>query len=342
MKTQIDLRSDTLTQPPDPMRDAIRDAVLGDDFYYEDPTVTAFESKAADMLGKEAALLVLSGTMGNLLCVMSQATAGTEAIVEWDAHMFRAEAGGISSIAGLVPRRLPGKMGVMDTDIVAREITRRTVLNGGTSLICVEQTHNGAGGTVIPLENLRAMRELASMHGIKIHIDGARVFNAAIALGVSVKEVVTDADSVTFCLSKGLCCPLGAVICGTKETIEVARHHRQTLGGGMRQAGIIAAAGIWALDHMVSRLGDDHICARRLAELAVHAGFEVNMQTVQSNMVRIDTSPLTGTEFRRSMNDQGVDVLVVGPNTVRCVTHWPLELKDIDYVGAAMAELRRL
>lgn len=341
MKFRVDLKSDTVTLPPEPMRDAIRNAELGDDFYFEDPTVLHLECKAARLLGKEAAMLVLSGTMGNLVSVMSQAIPGSECIVEQDAHMFRSEAGGIARIAGMVPRRLPSKMGVMEPDVIERQITKRTVLNGGTAMISVEQTHNGAGGTLIPLDNLRVIREIADKYGITVHMDGARVFNAAIGLGVPVKDVVKDVDSVTFCLSKGLCCPLGAVVAGSKELVQKGRFHRQVLGGGMRQAGIIAAAGIWALDNMVERLTEDHECAKRLASLAVDAGFGINRESVQSNIVRVDTSPLTAEHFRHAMNVHGIDVLVVGPATVRCVTHWPVTSKEIDEVGSVMRDLKK-
>lgn len=341
MKITLDLRSDTVTLPPDPMRQAIASAELGDDFYFDDPTVKRLEEKAAAMLGKEAALLVLSGTMGNLTSVMSQAAPGTEAIVEADAHIFKSEAGGMARIAGVVPRRIPGFRGALDPATVEKQITKRTVLNGGTSLICVEQTHNGAGGTVLPLENLAELKKVAERHGLKVHMDGARIFNAAVALGVPVSEIAKYADSVTFCLSKGLCCPLGAVVCGTKEMIANARFNRQVLGGGMRQAGIIAAAGIWALDNMVERLAEDHQTARRLAELAVEAGFKVDMATVQTNMVRVDTSPLTAEAFRASLNREGIDVLVVGPTMVRFVTHWPVTMQDIERVGQALKGLKK-
>lgn len=341
MKITIDMKSDTVTLPPEGMRKAIADARLGDDFYGEDPTVKELESRAAEMLGKEAALLVLSGTMGNLVSVMSQAAPGTEAIVEQDAHIFKNEAGGMARIAGVMPRRVAGIKGVLDPDLVESQITKKTVLNAGTSLICVENTHNAAGGTVIPLENLAALRRIADKHRVKIHMDGARIFNAAIALGVPVAEIAKYADSVTFCLSKGLCCPLGAVICGSREFIQTARANRQVIGGGMRQAGIIAAAGLYALENMIDRMVEDHKNARRLAEYLAEAGFKVDLDTVQTNIVRFQTAPIPAAEFKNLLNREGIDVLVAGPMAARFVTHWPISAGDIDRTGQILKSIAR-
>ncbi len=341
MKRTIDLRSDTVTLPPPGMLQTVLDAELGDDYYHDDPTVKRIEKKAADLLGKEAALLVLSGTMGNLTSVMSQAPPGSEVIVDHEAHIFRAEAGGLARIAGVMPRRVPAVRGVLDPDVVESQISPRSVLNGGTSLICVENTHNAGGGSVIPLDNLRGLREVAARHGAKVHMDGARVFNAAVALGVPVSEIARQADSVTFCLSKGLACPLGAVVCGTREFIDTARNNRQAIGGGMRQAGVIAAFGIWALDNMVERLAEDHRNARRLAQLAAGAGFGVDPGAIETNIVRVDTSPLDAEEFRAALNRSGIDMNVVARKTVRFVTHWEITAENIETVGSEMAALRR-
>jgi len=333
MKFEIDMRSDTVTLPPDGMRRAIAEAELGDDFYHDDPTVKRLEAKSAEMLGKEAALLVLSGTMGNLVSVMTQARPGTEAIVEQDAHIFKNEGGGMARVAGVMPKRIPGVMGVLDPAYVESQMGAPTVLNHGTSLICVEQTHNGASGTALPLENLSALKKVAGKFGAKLHMDGARLFNAAVALGVPASKVVEDTDSVTFCLSKGLCCPLGAVVAGSRAFIEQARFNRQSLGGGMRQAGVIAAAGIWALDNMVERLIDDHNNAKRLAVILAECGFEVNLESVQSNIVRFKTAPLTSDEFKAKLNAEGIDVLPAGKYGARFVTHWPVSAADIERTG---------
>lgn len=341
MERRIDLRSDTVTLPPPGMLDVLRDAELGDDYYHDDPTVKRLEQKAAEMLGKQAALLVLSGTMGNLASVMAQASPGTEVIVEQDAHTFHSEAGGMARFVGAMPKRIPGVLGVLDPDTVERQISTKDVLNGGTSLICVEDTHNAAGGTVQPLENLEALRRVADRHGVKIHMDGARLFNAAVAQGIPASEIVRCVDSVTFCLSKGLACPLGAVICGSREFIETARCCRQAVGGGMRQAGIIAAPGIWALDNMIERLADDHRNARRLAELVTEAGFGVDLRTVQTNMLKVETSPYTAEEFKAALNAQGIDLNIVVPGVVRLVTHWQITPEHVEEVGRAVRSLRR-
>jgi len=341
MERRIDLRSDTVTLPPPGMLDVLRGVELGDDYYHDDPTVKRLERKAADMLGKEAALLVLSGTMGNLTSVMSQAPAGTEVIVEQDAHTFHSEAGGMARFVGAMPKRIPGVLGALDPDVVEAQISKKDVLNGGTSLICVENTHNWAGGTVLPLENLEGLRRVADRHGVKIHMDGARMFNAAVAQRVPPCDIVRHVDSVTFCLSKGLACPLGAVVCGSREFIETARHCRQAVGGGMRQAGIIAALGIWALDNMVERLEDDHRNARRLADLVAAAGFGVDFRTVQTNVVKVDTSPYTAEEFKAPLYARGIDMNTIAPAAVRLVTHWQITAEHIEEVGREMMALRR-
>jgi len=215
------------------------------------------------------------------------------------------------------------------------------VLNGGTSIISIEDTHNGAGGVVIPLENLAETKKLAEKHGLLVHMDGARIFNAAVALGVTVAEVAKHVDSLSFCLSKGLACPLGAVICGTAEMIDRARHVRQVLGGGMRQAGVMAQTGIWALDNMVERLSEDHENASLLAQLAVEAGFGVNLDSVQTNMVRVNTSPLTSEQFRQNLLAHGIDVLVAAPDTVRFVTHWGITREHILETGELMKQMQK-
>jgi threonine aldolase len=205
----------------------------------------------------------------------------------------------------------------------------------------VEQTHNGASGTAIPIANLAALRKVADKFGAKVHMDGARLFNAATTLGIPVSKVVENVDSVTFCLSKGLCCPLGAIVAGTKEFIEHARFNRQSLGGGMRQAGIIAAAGIYALDNMVERLSEDHANAKRLAEILNECGFGVDLESVQSNIVRFKTTPFTSDEFIAQMNAEGIDVLAAGKYGARFVTHWPITGADIERTGKVIRQMAR-
>jgi threonine aldolase len=341
MKIWLDMRSDTVSLPPDAMRQAMANAELGDDFYHDDPTVKKLEAKAAEMLGKEAALLVLSGTMGNLVSVMAQARPGSEAIVEQDAHIFKNEGGGMARIAGVMPKRIPGIKGVLDPDLVESQISKRSVLNAGTSLICVEDTHNGASGTTLPLDNLKALKGLAAANGIRVHMDGARLFNAAVAQEVPPSEIVKHVDSVTFCLSKGLCCPLGAVVVGSADFIATCREMRQALGGGMRQAGVIAAAGLYALENMVERLVEDHKNAKRLAQILAECGFQVDLDSVQTNIVRFGTGALPADKFRALLNREGIDVLVAGPRAARFVTHWPIGESDIERAGEVIRKIAK-
>jgi len=338
----IDLRSDTVTQPTPEMRKAMYEAEVGDDFYKDDPTVNRLEEMAADRLGKEAALFVASGTMGNLVSICVQTNPGDEVIVEAEAHCYRCETAHMTVISGVQPRRIRGHMGALDPKNVETAIRPEAVLYPKTTLICLESPHNAAGGTVIPPENIAALRELADKHGLRIHLDGARVSNAAVALGIKAADYVRDVDSVQFCLTKSLCCPFGSLVVGDKAFIERARRARQMVGGGMRQAGIMAAAGIIALETMVDRLEEDHANARFFAEELVRLKLgEVDLETVQTNMVRADMSPTcpTGIELRDRLRQYNVKILASESPHIRFVTHYWISRQDLQYTLNAIREI---
>ena len=328
----VDLRSDTVTLPPPGMRDAIHDAALGDDVFGEDPSVNRLEAMAAERLGKEAAVLVTSGTMGNLIGVLSNADRGDEVIVGELAHVLLYEVAGVAAIGGVQLRPVSSPGGKLDLNEVESTIRAKNVHLPPTAVVCVENTHNRFGGAVLDPAYMDEVESLARCHGLKVHLDGARVFNAAVALGVDIRVLTAAADTVTFCLSKGLSCPIGSVLCGDEETIGRARRIRKMLGAGMRQAGIIAAAGLYALENMVERLEEDHANARRLAEgLAPLPGLDINLENAQSNILIFDvTGEITAEEFAGRMAQENVRFNPIGPTQVRMVTHYGIEQSDID------------
>jgi len=331
LKNIIDLRSDTVTLPTEEMLEAIRNAELGDDVYKEDPTVNRLEEMAAKKMGKEAALLVPSGTMANLVSVTSNTKRGDSVILEADSHIYWYEVGGISAIAGVLPLPVKGEMGVMDPRDVEAAIRPKSLHFAETTLVCIENTHNRAGGTVITPAQIEAISKVVKENGLRLYMDGARIFNAAVALKVDVRDFTRHVDNLMFCLSKGLSCPIGSVIVGSEEFIERAEKVRKILGGGMRQAGIIAAAGIVALEKMIDRLEEDHRNARLLAEgLAKIEGIDVDMKTVQTNMVMLDVKGSVGAEtFVNKLREQGVLALNLSKTRVRMVTHRGIEKEDI-------------
>jgi threonine aldolase len=332
MANSIDYRSDTVTLPTKEMLEAIMNAPLGDDVKNEDPTVNRLQEMAAEMMGKEAALLVTGGTAGNIIAVASHTQKGDEVIMEANAHIFTSEQGGISAIANCMPHGIPGSNGALDPDDVRKAIRdKNNEHHPRTSLICLENTHNGAGGTVITIEQMKAIKEVAEEYDLKVHLDGARIFNAAIALGVEAKEIAAQVDSVTFCLSKGLSCPVGAVLCGTKEFIAKARRVRKVLGGGMRQAGIIAAPGIVALQTMIDRLADDHANARLLAESLVELPYiDLDLSTVQTNIIRFKVKS-GAAAFADKLQEKNILVHRVSDTAVRMVTHRHITRDDVLY-----------
>jgi threonine aldolase len=336
----INLRSDTQTLPTEEMRAAIRDAELGDDTYDDDPTVQKLEAMAAGMLGTEAALLTVSGTMANLVALMTHGRPGDEVIVDSDSHIFYYEVGSLASIAGLMPMPVPSHQGMLDPDQVRAAIRRPELHYPTAKLLCLENTHNRSGGRVVPPGLHRQLCEVAREHGLSIHLDGARIFNAAIAAGVPVGEYTRHVDSVMFCLSKGLSCPLGSVLCGSQAFIEQADRNRKRLGGGMRQAGVIAAAGLVALQTMIDRLAEDHAHARRLAEEVEQTpGLSVDLHTVETNMVYIGHAGtgLSTPEMVARLEDGGVLVSPRPPGHIRIVLN---RHHDDAVIGEALKRIR--
>jgi threonine aldolase len=333
IKEMIDLRSDTVTLPTEEMLEAIRHAELGDDVYREDPTVKKLEEMAADKMGKEAALLVTSGTQANLVSLMNNAKRGELVFLEAESHIYWYEGGGISAIAGLLPWLIKGHWGAIKPEDIEAAIRQRNVHFPEPALICIENTHNRYGGTIVSPHQMRAISEVAKNHGLKFYMDGARIFNAAVASRVNVKEFTKHVDNMMFCLSKGLSCPAGSLVVGPQEFIERARKSRKVLGGGMRQAGIIAAAGIVALETMINRLEEDHLNAKRLAEgIAKINGIKVDLDAVQTNMVRFDTSALKVPDelFVQKLKENHVLASSIAKNSIRMVTHRGIEKVHIE------------
>ncbi len=339
----IDLRSDTVTLPTPAMRQAMYEAEVGDDVYGEDPTVNRLQEIAAERVGKEAALFVTSGTQGNLVSLLTHCGRGDEVIMGDRAHTFLYEVGGAAGLGGLHIHTLPNQPdGTLDLAMIEAAIRGDNVHLPRTRLICLENTHNRCGGAVLTPEYTAAVGDVAQRHGLKLHLDGARVFNAAVALGVDVRQLTGPADSVQFCLSKGLSAPVGSLICSTRAFIDEARRYRKMVGGGMRQAGVIAAAGIVALEQMVGRLADDHANARRLAEgIAETPGLSIDLDRVQSNLVIFELADerWTPEKLVARLAEGGLKVGAIGGRRFRAVTHYGIEAGDID---AALWILRKV
>jgi threonine aldolase len=337
----VDLRSDTLTRPTAEMSTAMAKADVGDDVFGEDPTVNKLEKLAAERLGKEAALFVASGTMGNLVSLLTHCGRGEEIILGSLAHTFYFEQGGSAAVGGIHPRTLPNQPdGTMLLADIEGAIRADNVHFPRTRLIVLENTHNLCGGYPLDLAYMQAVADIARRHGLKIHVDGARFFNAAVALDIPAAELAAGADSVSFCLSKGLGAPVGSVVCGGREFISEARRARKILGGGMRQAGVLAAAGIVALGEMVDRLADDHANARKLAQgLAQLPGIIVDPEQIVTNIVyfEVDRNDMTVEELVKRLDDNGARTLPVGPGRIRAVTHYHISSEDIDYVLGVFA-----
>ncbi|MBS3949287.1 MAG: low-specificity L-threonine aldolase [Peptococcaceae bacterium] len=337
----IDLRSDTVTLPSAAMREAMAKAAVGDDVYGEDPTVNLLEQRAAELLGKEAALYVSSGTQGNLLALLSHCERGDEVILESESHIFMYEVGGMSALGGLVPRRVDGIKGILQPEAVRANIRSENIHYPRTGLICIENTHNRAGGTVVTVEQTQALATVAREHNLPLHMDGARLYNAAVALGVSVKDLAAPCDSISLCLSKGLGCPVGSVLVGSKSFIAKARKYRKMVGGGMRQAGIIAAAGLLALETGVERLQDDHKNARRLAEGLAKLGVAVDFDSVQTNIVAVKSQSvgLNPAELVQKLDAKGVKSNAMSSEITRFVTHLDISEQDIDEVLTRISQV---
>lgn len=338
----IDLRSDTLTRPTEAMLESMREATFGDDSRDGDETVRTLEAMAASRTGKEAGAFMPSGTMTNLVAMLTHAQRGGEVLLEEGCHTLNAELGGIAGLAGLFYRGIPGRRGAMDLDTLREAIRPATRQNMGTALVWMENSHNRAGGAVLPLAHMRAVRELAQENGVPVHLDGARLFNAAHALGVNAKDVAQYADTACFCVSKGLSAPVGSVLCGGAAFIERARAYRRMVGGNMRQAGPLAAAGIVALETMVDRLPEDHRTAKRLAEGLHRIDASLcDPKDVETNLVRVDLkkSGKRAAQWSADLKSKGVGVAPADAWTLRFVTHRHVSAADVDAAVGAFAEL---
>lgn len=335
----VDLRSDTVTRPSPEMYRAMAEAPLGDDVLGDEPTVRRLEELAAETVGKEAALFVPSGTMGNQIAMAVHCDRGDAVLIEEEAHMVYYEVGGPGIISNVVTWTLPSDKGVMDPAVVESHVLKRSLHTPGTTLLCLENTHNRGGGTIIPLATMSAYQDIAGRHGMKVHLDGARVFNAAVGLGVDVKEISSKVDTVNFCLSKALRAPVGSLLCGPADFIEEAQIWRKRLGGGMRQSGILAACGIVSLTQMVDRLAEDHQRARSLAQsLSELPGLKIDWDRVKTNMVLVETdSPAEDVVAR--LHEKGVWCFSVAPNRLRLVLHADVDDTGIDFAVEAFRSL---
>jgi threonine aldolase len=336
----IDLRSDTVTRPSAAMRTAMANAEVGDDVFGEDPTVNQLQTKVASLLGKEDALFVPSGTMANQTCIKVHTQPGDEVIVERDSHIFNYETAGGAFLSSVQVHPVEGVRGVLSVEGVKRAVRPRVYYMPKTRLLCLENTHNRAGGTIYPIEAIKEMHNLARNEGMMLHLDGARLWNASAVTGIPPSEYAAYFDSVSVCLSKGLGAPIGSVISGTKEFIDQARRYRKIFGGGMRQAGILAAAGIYALDHNRDRLNEDHEKARYLAgELARMPGLSIDLESVQTNIIIIgvEKSGHTPEEILAALREGGVLLTLGNYMGVRAVTHLDVSMEQVREAAAVFA-----
>ncbi len=339
----IDLRSDTVTLPTPAMREAMANADLGDDVYGEDPTVNRLEAMTAKLVGKEAALFTASGTMSNLLAIMTHCRRGDEVILGSESHTFLYEVGGASAVAGVQLRPIRNdERGMMDPNAIEDAIRTENIHFPPTALICIENTHNRCGGSVLTPEDMASISSLAHRYTIPVYLDGARIFNASVALGIDVKELTRYSDTMAFCISKGLGAPVGSLLCGPADFIERARKNRKMLGGGMRQVGVLAAAGIVALETMIPRLAEDHANAKRLAlGLQGLPGLLVEPHKVQTNIVQMQVLKGDARELASRMAQRGVKVNWMGGDKIRLVTHCGVNAEDLDEAVDVIASLQR-
>ena len=338
----IDLRSDTLSMPTEEMLRSIQTARLGDDSRDGDPTVLELEALAAEMLGKEAAMLTVSGTMSNVVAMRTHTQPGASAVVEQSAHLYGLEFGGIAAACGLLVVPVPGRHGAIDPDALRFAVRKAGAGFPTRGLLCLEDTHNTAGGTIIPPEHLDLCAEIARASGLAVHLDGARIFNAAVALESDVRALTRSVDSVCFCLSKGLSAPVGSLLAGTGDFVDRARKVRRALGGTMRQAGIIAAPGLVALRGMIGRLVEDHANASLFAgSISTVAGLSVDLETVQTNIVNVDVKGLgiTAATFAKHLDERGVRGLPGMATVIRFVTYRGITRDDVEQAAATVREL---
>ncbi|MFI5012444.1 MAG: GntG family PLP-dependent aldolase [Hyphomicrobiales bacterium] len=344
MTTTIDLRSDTVTLPTERMQDAMAHAALGDDSRDGDPTVRRLEALAAERTGKEAGLFLPSGTMTNLVALLAHTGRGVEVLLSAGSHISRTEMGGLATLASLFHRELPAPRGAIDLDALREALSPALLRNRlATGLICVETSHNDAGGTVPSLEHMAAVQEIAKSRGVPVHIDGARLFNAAAALGASASRIAAHGDTVAFCVSKGLSAPVGSLLCGPAVFIERARAFRRMVGGNLRQSGIVAAAGIVALEEMVERLAEDHRTAKQLAK-GLHA-LDPNFvapETVETNIINVDltTSDHAAPEWTSALKEHGILVGPTKPRRIRLLTHRHIGTAEAERALAAFRQVQ--
>ena len=334
----IDLRSDTVTRPMPAMRRAMAEADVGDDVLGDDPTVRALEARTADLLGKEAAVYMPSGTMTNQVAIRAWTEPGDEIVAEAEAHTYFYESGGPAALSGVMCRLIEGRRGLFTGAQVRGVLRPGNVHFPRTKLVCVEDTHNRGGGTVWPLEQIADVEAAARDAGLRTHLDGARLWNAAVASGVPEGEIARHFDSVSVCFSKGLGAPIGSALAGEAAFIERARRFRKMFGGGMRQAGIVAAGALYALEHHRDRLAEDHANARRLAEgLAGVAGLTVDPASIETNIVMVGTTTMAARDLVERLREAGVRVLATGAETIRAVTNLNVSAEDIEETVAAFA-----
>jgi threonine aldolase len=338
----IDLRSDTVTKPSAEMRRVMAEAEVGDDVFGDDPIMNKLQEKVADMLVKEAALFTPSGTMANTIAILAHTQPGDEVIVERESHTFNYEVAGAAVMGGVQLNTILGERGILNPDQIAREIREPNVHIPQTKLICLENTHNRGGGTIYPLKKIQTIHQLAKENNLKMHLDGARLFNACVATGISAKEYAQYFDSLMFCFSKGLGAPVGSILAGSKAFIQRAHRVRKMLGGGMRQVGILAAAALYVLENNVERLTEDHEHAKMLAkELAKITGFHVNPEHVETNIVVFDVSEsgFSVVEVLSKLKAKGILMVPFGHTLARAVTHLDVSREDIETTIQVVHEL---
>lgn len=344
METVVDLRSDTVTRPTPPMREAMFAAEVGDDVFGEDPTVNALQEKAARMLGKEAALFVASGTMGNQLSIKAHTVPGDEVIIEAGAHAMNYEGGAGAVVSGIQFFPIPGTRGIFDATQVEAAVRTDDVHYPVSRLVVIENTHNRGGGTVFPLKTILEIREVADRKNLKMHMDGARVWNACVAAKISPAEYARPFDSASVCLSKALGCPAGSIVAGPRDFIRRVHRFRKMMGGGMRQVGFLAAAGIYALDHHIDRLEEDHRKTRKLAQgLAEIKNLSIRPEEAETNILYFDTAPSerTAQEVVAACRAEGVLLHPTAKTRIRCVTHLDVSFEQIDRALQVISEVMK-
>lgn len=341
MKRFIDLRSDTVTTPTERMRRSMYSAIVGDDVLGEDPTTQELEAKAADLFRKEAGLFLASGTMANQVAILTLCNSGDQVIVHRQSHINNLECAGLATICGVQPRVIDVSGGCWDLSILEKEIYQSGIQTAPTTLLCLEQTHDLNRGIAIPRSHIQEICRFAKNNGLKVFIDGARIFNASIALHETVATLAEDADLTAFCLSKGLACPVGSILVGGSQEVAIARRMRQRLGGGWRQAGILAAAGLVALDEMVERLAEDHQKALLLAEGLLKLGFGINVKQTQTNIIHIDLGiyETNAQTFCKKLAEQSILAKPIGNKEVRMITHKDIKFEDINNVLEEISKL---